>query len=81
MTYAVDQLTGRKAKNQAKAAAREAEQGIAKQQQLENARLAEEAADVAEARFAGRAGKRGRRSLVATSNQGLVKSLGGASNQ
>jgi len=81
MTYAVDQLTGRKEKNRAKAAANEAEEGIARQQQLENARLAEESADVAEAKFAGRAGSRGRRSLVATSNRGLVKNLGGASNQ
>lgn len=79
MTYAYDQLTGRKQREQAKNAAREAEKNIARQKQIEQAELAEESAAVAEARLAGQS--RGRRSLIDTSNQGLVKNLGGASNQ
>ena len=81
MTYAYDQLTGRKEKDRARAVAKEAENNIARQQQLENARLAEESSDVAAAKFAGLTGTKGRRSLVKTSNQGLVQNLGGASAQ
>lgn len=81
MTYLADQATGRREKNQAKAATRQAEENIERQRQIEAANLAESSADLAEKKALGMAGKRGRRSLVATSNRGLVQSLGGASNQ
>jgi F0F1-type ATP synthase membrane subunit b/b' len=81
MTEAYDTLTGRKEREQAKRTARQAEESIGRQKQLENARLAEESADLAEAKARGLSGRSGRRSLVKTSNRGLVSNLGGATNQ
>jgi hypothetical protein len=81
MTYAYDQLTGRKQKDQARAAAKAAEENIARQKQLEAANLAEASSDLAAKKALGMSGKGGRRSLIATANTGLVQNLGGAKGQ
>lgn len=68
---------GFKAQKQAKKDQRAQKALIAEQAKLEKRRLAVASSDVASARARGTQGRGGRQSLIATSQTGLAKTLGG----